>query len=227
MNITSLPLGQIARDFPGATGILHKAKLDFCCGGAETLAQAAHTRGLDAHQIARDIQAHLAQQNGEPNPAHLPTEALIEHILNRYHDIHREQLPELIRLAKRVERVHGGHPKCPAGLTRLLTDMQTELESHMNKEEQILFPMIARGINGIAVAPVSVMRQEHEDHGVFLDQLNHTANGMSLPQGACNTWQALYLGLESFQNDLRQHIHLENNILFNRIDGRMGGASNG
>lgn len=227
MNITSLPLGQIARDFPGATGIFHQFKLDFCCGGATTLAQAAHTKGLDAKKIASDILAQVNQPDRQADPSVLSTEALIEHILNRYHDIHREQLPELIRLAKRVERVHGTHPKCPSGLARLLTDMHGELESHMNKEEQILFPMIARGINGIAVAPISVMRQEHEDHGAFLDQLNDNTNDMRLPHGACNTWKALYLGLEVFRDDLKQHIHLENNILFNRIDGRMGGASNG
>ncbi|MBW4934266.1 iron-sulfur cluster repair protein YtfE [Marinobacter sp. F4206] len=227
MNITSLPLGQIARDFPGATTILHQLKLDFCCGGHTTLEQAASSKGLDANLIAADIQARTDQREGQPNPATLSMEALIEHILNRYHDVHREQLPELIRMAKRVERVHGSHPKCPSGLTGLLEAMQGELENHMNKEEQILFPMITRGINGIAVAPVSVMREEHESHGAFLDQLNDTANGMSLPRDACNTWTALYLGLETFRDDLKQHIHLENNILFNRIDGRMGGASNG
>lgn len=227
MTITSLPLGQIARDYPGATGILHRLKLDFCCGGATTLAEAAQAKGLSASEIASAIQALGELRNGQTNVSELSTEALIEHILNRYHDTHREELPELIRLAKRVERVHGSHPQCPAGLASLLSEMLNELENHMSKEEQILFPMIARGINGMAAAPVSVMRQEHDSHGAFLERLNRTTNDMVLPEGACNTWKALYLGLEAFRDDLIEHIHLENNVLFNRIDGRMGGGSNG
>ncbi|AOY86706.1 iron-sulfur cluster repair di-iron protein [Marinobacter salinus] len=227
MNMTSLPLGQIARDYPGATGILKKMKLDFCCGGATTLKQAAREKGLDAHRIASDIEAHMSRRSGQPDPTDLSTESLIEHILERYHDIHREELPELIRLAKRVERVHGSHLKCPSGLADLLTDVLAELENHMAKEEQILFPMITRGINGMAVAPVAVMREEHDNHGAYLEKIESITNDMTLPEAACNTWKALYLGLETFRDDLTQHIHLENNVLFNRIDGRMGGVSNG
>lgn len=92
-------------------------------------------------------------------------EELIEHILTRYHDTHREQLPELIHLAERVERVHGGHTACPAGLSAHLEHMAEELETHMAKEEQILFPMITRGMSAMAGGPVAVMRHEHEEPG--------------------------------------------------------------
>lgn len=152
---------------------------------------------------------------------------LIEHILDRFHDAHREQLPELIRLAERVERVHGGRPECPAGLAAHLQSVWTELESHMAKEEEILFPMITRGMNGMAVAPVSVMRDEHEQHGNALAALERLTNNITPPDDACNTWRTLYRGLETFRDDLMNHLHIENNILFNRIDGRMEGAHHG
>lgn len=126
------------------------------------------------------------------------TEVVIEHVLTRYHDVHREQLPELIRLAQRVERVHNHHPDCPAGLSAHLEQMQAELEAHMQKEEQILFPMIARNMNGMAAAPISVMRREHDDRG-----------------------------LATLENDLVNHIHLENNVLFNRVGGQAEGAHHG
>ena len=157
----------------------------------------------------------------------LPTESLIEHILTRFHDVHREQLPELIRLSERVERVHGGHPLCPSGLTGQLQDMQAELESHMAKEEQILFPMIARGIQGMAAGPVSVMRHEHDDHGQALEAILGTTDKLSIPEDACKTWQALYEGIKTFRDDLLAHIQLENNVLFTRVDGGLGGASHG
>ncbi|MDL0431375.1 hemerythrin domain-containing protein [Marinobacter sp. TBZ242] len=146
-------------------------------------------------------------------------EELIEHILTRYHDTHREQLPELIQLSERVERVHGGHTACPAGLSAHLAQMAEELETHMAKEEQILFPMIARGMGAMASGPVSVMRHEHEDHGTALEELERITNGLTLPEGACRSWQRLYQGLESFRDDLKAHIQTENTLLFSRIDG--------
>lgn len=86
--------------------------------------------------------------------------------------------------------------------------------------EQILFPMIARGIRGMAADPINVMRREHESHGEGLARLRALTGDMTPPDNACNTWRALYLGLEELVTDLMDHIHLENNVLFERIDGR-------
>lgn len=150
-------------------------------------------------------------------------EELIEHILTRYHDTHREQLPELIQLSERVERVHGGHTSCPAGLSAHLGKMAEELETHMTKEEQILFPMITRGMIAMAGGPVSVMRHEHDEHVTALEKLERLTNGLSLPEDACKSWQRLYHGLSVFRDDLKAHIQFENEQLFSRIDGP-GGA---
>ena len=63
-------------------------------------------------------------------------------IERRYHATHRRELPELLKLARRVEAVHKDHPAVPAGLTEVLQTVATELEDHMGKEEQILFPLM-------------------------------------------------------------------------------------
>jgi regulator of cell morphogenesis and NO signaling len=139
---------------------------------------------------------------------------LIEYILNRYHARHREQLPELIALARKVENAHTGHADCPTGLADLLHDVLQEIESHMRKEEQVLFPMLARGHGKMAGGPITVMRMEHEHHAQALRQLQELTHGMALPEGACNSWRALYLGLAEFREDLITHIDLENDILF-------------
>ena len=145
-----------------------------------------------------------------------PQDQLIDHLLARYHARHREQLPELIRLASRVEQVHGERDNCPNGLADHLRDMQQELESHMLKEEQILFPVLLDGLGARAAAPISVMRMEHDHHGEELAKLEALTHGITLPRGACNTWRALYLGLQTLREDLMAHIHLENNVLFER-----------
>ena len=213
-------LGNLACNIPGATRVFHEFHLDFCCGGAKSLRQAAQERGIDASQV-RDRLLDLDPQ-GEPQDRwqDAAPAQLIDHLLVRYHAIHREQLPELIRLAIRVEKVHSERPDCPSGLTELLMEMQQELESHMQKEEQVLFPMILRGGGAMAGGPISVMRFEHDQHGEALERVVELTHDMQPPANACNTWQALYRGLNELRQDLMQHIHLENNVLFPRALGQ-------
>ncbi|MFT3800004.1 MAG: hemerythrin domain-containing protein [Burkholderiaceae bacterium] len=140
--------------------------------------------------------------------------ALIAHILTRYHAVHREQLPRLIRLSREIERMHAQHGDCPAGLADHLTAMSQELESHMRKEEQILFPMLARGLGVRARMPIRVMRAEHDEHRAEMRRLEALTGGLTPPQDACATWRALYRELATFRRDLMTHIQLENDILF-------------
>ncbi len=207
-------LGSIACEIPGATRIFHAHKLDFCCGGQLSLSDAATRRGIDAQAIAAELQALSALQGDAVDWREATDASLISHLLERYHARHREQLLELIRLAQRVEQVHGDRADCPAGLTDLLRYMQQELESHMLKEEHILFPALLDGVGVQAAAPISVMRTEHEQHGEALQRLLKLTQQITPPKDACNTWRALYRGLDEFVCDLMQHIHLENNILF-------------
>lgn len=214
MSIYDQTIAQLARDIPGATRVFRHYDLDFCCGGRQRLRDAAKERGLDEHAIAEALEALVARPSGERDWREAEPRELIQHILARYHAVHREQLPEMIRLAQRVEEVHGERPDCPAGLTEHLRDMQQELESHMMKEEQILFPLLSRGRGAMAQAPIAVMQMEHEQHGDSLARMCLLTNDITLPNGACNTWRALYGALAEFRNDLMDHIHLENNILF-------------
>lgn len=142
--------------------------------------------------------------------------ALIEHLLERYHAVHRQQLPALVRLARRVEQVHAAHPDCPHGLADLVASLGQEMESHMRKEEAVLFPLIARGHGTMATMPISVMRAEHEEHGDSLQRIAVLTRAWLLPPGACATWRALYENLGVFRDDLLEHIRLENDVLFER-----------
>lgn len=209
------PIGQIAVQLPGATAVFRRHKLDFCCGGHVSLQQAAADKGLD-------LEALLAELSALQRPAEAPAiedpAQLIDHLLQRYHAVHREQLPELIRMARRVEAVHRGHPDVPAGLADLLEGIHDELLSHMHKEEAILFPALQAGGNPFVDQPIQVMRREHTTHGEALERLAALTHDATPPQGACNTWRALYAGIGQFSDDLVQHIHLENNLLFPQFE---------
>lgn len=215
MNLLDQPLGEIASSIPGATRVFHDYGLDFCCGGHVSLRAAATVKNLDADAIAARLKALLAGgAAAERDWSVAPAGELIDHILARFHDTHRAQLPELIRLAERVEHVHGGKSACPRGLAAHLQVMLENMESHMQKEEQVLFPLLAQGHGAMAGGPIAVMRMEHDQHGEALEQLAALTQDLTLPPEACNTWTALYNGLRSLREDLMEHIHLENHILF-------------
>jgi regulator of cell morphogenesis and NO signaling len=208
-------LGQIAVQLPGATAVFRRLKLDFCCGGQISLREAAADKGLDLDAVLGEL-AQLQRPTGvagvsEPG-------ALIDHILTRYHEVHRAQLPELIRMARRVEAVHREHPDVPAGLADFLEQMEQELLSHMMKEEQVLFPMLKAGGNPMVVHPIGMMRHEHVDHGAALEKLAALTHDTTPPAEACNTWRALYAGIAQLNDDLISHIHLENNVLFPQFE---------
>ena len=204
-------LGHIAVHRPGATAILRRHKLDFCCGGQISLSEAAANKGLALDELIAELEA-LPQGNESPD-SRSPAE-LIDHILVRYHAVHRVQLPELARMARRVEAVHRDHPEVPKGLAEFIEGIEQELLSHMAKEEMVLFPLLRRGGQPMVGGPIAMMRDEHVEHGEQLERLARLTRDHTPPAGACNTWRALYAGTRQLTDDLIAHIHLENNLLF-------------
>jgi regulator of cell morphogenesis and NO signaling len=206
-------VADIAATLPGATAVFRRHKLDFCCGGAAPLAEAVAARGADLGTVEAELAALVRAEADAP----ADTDALIDLIVTRYHAAHRRDLPELIRLARRVEAVHGDREGAPVGLSTVLEDLAAELESHMAKEEGVLFPMMRRGGHPMIAHPIGAMRHEHDDAGEHLKLIEGLTNGGVPPEHACNTWRALYAGTRAFADELMEHIHLENNVLFPRF----------
>lgn len=213
--IAEMPIGQIAVDLPGATAVFRRLKIDFCCGGQISLRQAVAEKGLDLQAVADEL---AALQLPNDAPSFDSPSAMIDHIISRYHDVHRAQLPELIRMAHRVEAVHQAKPDVPAGLGAALEAMHNELLGHMQKEELVLFPSLKTGGNPYIAQPIAMMRHEHTDHGAALDHIVELTHDMTPPADACNTWRALYAGIAQLGDDLIHHIHLENNVLFPQFE---------
>lgn len=205
----------IAAELPGAAELFRRNGINFCCGGNIALSEAAQRAGLQPDALLADLQA-LVDAAGRDAPE--PTPALIDHILSRYHETHRTELEWLIPLAQKVERVHGDHDEAPLGLTAALIALHDDLDSHMLKEEQVLFPLMLQGGSPMIRHPIARMRHEHDDTARLLADVEHAAHGLALPEGACGSWTALYTGLRKLSQDLVEHMHLENNVLFTRFD---------
>jgi regulator of cell morphogenesis and NO signaling len=211
-------VGELAVEHPLATRVFARHGIDFCCGGGKPLREACETRGLDTDMVVEEIRTELAgTEDATQRWDEAPLNDLVEHILAAYHRPLDEELPRLEVMARKVHQVHG--EKAPEMLSELLSvyvALKAELEQHMAKEEQILFPMIQQGQGSMADGPISVMEHEHENAGAALARLRALTNGYEVPGEACNTWRALWHGLAALEKALHQHIHLENNILFPR-----------
>lgn len=145
------------------------------------------------------------------------TAVLIDHILDRYHETHRREFDELIRMARRVEAAHAGHPSLPADLSKLLYEMKIELDLHMHKEEHVLFPLMKSGDSEMIDQPISMMLIDHEDHLALVRLLIEVTGGCTAPTDACGTWRNLYAGIRKLLDDLLAHIEIENKTLFPRF----------
>lgn len=210
-----LTLSEIATRHPAASRVLHRHGLDFCCAGRRSFTEACAARGLRADAVLAEIE----HEDGDTAPEHWderPLAELIEHLVGFYHRRLREELPELVAMAARVEARHADKPSCPRGLQAHLASMHEAVLDHLMKEERILFPLILAGRGTQAGPPINVMEIEHEDHRLSLLLTRRFTGGLVAPPEACTTWRALYLRLVDLERELMEHIHLENNVLFCR-----------
>ena len=222
-------LGEIVRENLSTTRVFEENGLDYCCGGNQSLEQACKEadRNIDEVLVARGAALQAPGAEGAIDFGRLGLEDLASHILETHHVYAKRELERLPRLLEKVCGVHGErHPEL-LEIRQQFETLKKELEPHIWKEEQVLFPYI-RGLGeaqrngqgappscfGTIQNPVNMMRIEHEAAGEALANLRKKSGGYQAPEDACVSYRALYDALETFEKDLHQHIHLENNILF-------------
>ena len=215
---TDIPVGQIATEYPLATRVFSRHNIDFCCGGGAPLREACESRGLDPESILAEIQEVLEERESEGERwDEAPIPDLVQHILVTYHAPLQTELPRLEEMARKVVRVHGDKdPERLRALLETFLGLRWELEDHMTREEKMLFPTIVAD-GETAVVPLDPFIDDHTATGEALERLRALTNDYRVPEEACNTWRALWHGLEALEGSLHQHVHLENNVLFKRV----------
>jgi regulator of cell morphogenesis and NO signaling len=212
-------LGDLVAEAPGRAAVLERFGLDYCCHGDRRLGDACSVAGLDADEVASE----LDQPAATAAPADHPTEpgALADHIEAVHHHYLHDELPALEALATKVRDVHGErHPEL-AEVQHLVVSLRADLEPHLRKEERILFPAIRALADGpgqfpfgTVRNPIRMMSLEHDGAGALLEALRAETGGYAVPGDGCASYRSLYERLEALEADTHRHIHLENNVLF-------------
>lgn len=221
---------EIAIESPACIPVLESWGIDYCCGGQKSLKQACLERQLSGMEVLEQLEK-AASRPIEPQERWDGTSLanLARHIVSRHHVYVRQQLVRLEQSGEKVRHKHAqAHPEVRKIFDLLLT-LRDELSMHMMKEEQIMFPYIARMENavesghpipeaafGTVANPVRRMMNEHDDASSLVTAIRKLSHQYTPPPDACPTLTAFYAGLKEFEQDLHRHIHLENNILFPR-----------
>lgn len=209
-----------------ASHIFKKYGIDFCCGGGISIQKACEKYEVDYDLLADDLRSIGSPNDMETDFNKLPLDELIDHIVEKHHSYVEANIPLLLQYTNKVARVHGASSPELVKVYELFEQVAGELASHLKKEELILFPFIKKMVKagqegtGIDVPhfstvenPIKMMEVEHEDAGDVFKEIARLTNDYTPPAHACNTYRALFDKLDEFEQDLHEHIHLENNIL--------------
>jgi regulator of cell morphogenesis and NO signaling len=222
----------IALEQPQATRVFEKLKIDYCCGGDKTVGEACASAGVEIASLERMLDE-SRQSDFEVNVSidfqNLTLRELINHIIDKHHVYTKDEMLRLEPLMAKVISVHGGNHSELNEMGALFQQVCADLKPHMFKEEQILFPYVLemeRSVLenspapfapfGTVKNPVRMMMLEHDTVGDLLRELRALSSNYVVPADSCISYQTLYQAMETFEQDLHQHIHLENNILFPR-----------
>lgn len=221
----SQTVGEIVAIMPKASEVFKQYKIDFCCGGHRKFSEVTAEQKLDESEVLKKLDEAFEKSSkaGEDGKrfTEMTQHELIEYIEDTHHVYVKKVLPELGELTTKIMRVHGLNHEELFRVHKLFSTLRAELEQHLMKEEELLFPLIkAHEINPSAEGFEKIERvmneteDEHEAAGGILKELRKITDHYTVPADGCSTFAKTYQTLEELEDDLFQHIHLENNILF-------------
>lgn len=219
----------VAADFRTAT-VFETFGIDFCCGGRRSLADACRTAAVDPADVLRALDALPPPASEDDDVTRWPLARLIDHILVTHHAYVRSATPTIARHLVKLHEVHGArHPEL-VRIATIFEQVSGDLDQHMFKEEQILFPYMRdlaeqfvqtgqpHGSSvspfGTVENPIRMMEREHRDVADALRLIRELTGGYTPPADGCTTYEVCMAELARFERDLHRHVHLENNVLF-------------
>ncbi|MFN8253779.1 MAG: iron-sulfur cluster repair di-iron protein [Ferruginibacter sp.] len=231
INLAEQTLASIVTANHQTASILEKYSLDFCCKGKRTLAQACTEKGIVVDDITRELEATVKTElTPGKDFTEMSADQLIRHILIHHHFYVKQIMPVIEEHLIKVAFKHGEHYPYMKETLQLFTHLKNEMYLHLQKEEVILFPRIKelesvvqynqqRHVDkNFIYGPAGVMEAEHDEAGAIMYRIREITGNYEAPEGACTTFKLVLEELKAFEQDLHQHVHLENNVLFPKAE---------
>ncbi|MDM0458911.1 iron-sulfur cluster repair di-iron protein [Clostridium perfringens] len=221
-------LGEVVTVYPAVVKKFNDMELDYCCGGNKSLELALKEKGVDVDKFVEDLNKEFKEFKFENSQyvdwREKSSEELISHIVETHHGETFRLLKEIDPLMVKVFRVHFSHdPELLMKVHSLFGKLKCELEEHLLKEENILFPLMIKYDKAKdekekkeIEEDIRIIVNEHEAAGDILKELAEVTDDYKVPEWGCISFKLLYNYLHDLEKDLFIHIHKENNILFPR-----------
>lgn len=209
-------VGSIVSALPAAVGVFKMFGIDYCCGGQKLLSKVTEEQKINRSKVEEFLD--IAYENAQRSRDIVDFKALSQgdlssYIETKHHTYLREALPQIDGVFNTVLKAHGkNHPEL-FELHKVFSRLKGDLDQHLIKEETMLFPAFNDSITAETRDISRQIKLEHEEAGKALAQMRRISNDYKPPMDACMTYQRLFTMLEELENDLHQHVHLENNIL--------------
>lgn len=231
MPTSTQSIREIVTQHPSSAKVFHRFDIDLCLQADLSLEGACQELQLSVDQVLEKLVHSEAQEHGgiAMDPATLSLARLVQYIVRVHHHCVRQELPRIAEMASKVAVKRGDRAPELIKVAELVEKLRGEMYAHIEKEEQVLFPFISQMDQESIVAypaahacfrsvahPIFMMEQEHESADHIVAELIRLTNKFEPPSWACATHIALFFGLREFEADLRQHVHLENDVLFPR-----------
>lgn len=222
---TETNVGQLVTERPSRARVFESLGIDYCCSGNRSLGEVCEEKNLDAPTVQRMLEAYELGNGTEDrtNWSEATMTELVDHIVEVHHGYLKEALPRVEFLVGKVATVHGERRPELVELRETFDALKPELEGHLMKEEEVLFPM-CRELERAEVRPefhcrtvdnpIGTMVAEHEEVGGVLARMREITAGYEPPADACNTYRVMLDSLDELESDIHLHVHKENNILF-------------
>ncbi|HEY1870088.1 MAG TPA: iron-sulfur cluster repair di-iron protein [Chitinophagaceae bacterium] len=221
--LSSKTLAQIVTENYKAAYIFERYDLDFCCKGKRSLQIACDEKGLSVETITSELNVSDKNESPVVDFDKLSLAELADYIVSTHHSYAKNEMPQIFAYLHKVAFKHGDRHNELKTIFEKFSELKDEMETHMRKEEFVLFPKIKdlekkiqdHAQTGLRIRiPIMVMEDEHEYAGALLKEIRNLSNDYNPPADACTTYRLCFAALQAFEIDLHQHIHLENNILF-------------
>ncbi|MBE0660721.1 MAG: DUF542 domain-containing protein [Bryobacteraceae bacterium] len=210
--------------------VVERYGIDFHDQGTRSFDEVCREKGLDPAAVSAEIDSVAQPRLPVPIDENISLRDLIQHINARHHEYLKLELP---RLRARLDRMAMRHPDRDGALLprlrEVFVEIQADLELHLHKEEDILFPSIGRMERAVANGnplppspfgsvrnPIGMMEHEHTRVEELLKSMRTVARDYVAPEYACANFRAVFNTLKELEADLHEHIRVENDILHRR-----------
>lgn len=210
----------------GSDHVFSKYKIDFCCGGGDTLEKACNESGIEFEVLKEEIEAVNNSITGGINIEELDIPTLINEVKGGYHTTISDAFYEITPYVEKVTNVHGDLHKELFEIKDLFKNVELVINEAFRNSIMSLYPIINEivelstkseevSIETLQAFQKAVERNEIAQSliGDSFREISRLSSNYQVPENGCNSYTYLYKNLKQLEHEIHKYMHFEKNVL--------------